>query len=193
MDNVVLKKKKLLLHACCAPCSAYPISFLSNEFDLLIYFSNSNLDSEEEFNKRLENFKKLDFKFDIAVDNYDPSEWDILCDPFKSEPEKGKRCEICIRYRLERSFLFAKNSNIGILTSTLTVSPYKNAAMIFKTAESLNVATSEESKTGIVYQNFDFKKNDGFNKTMQISRSFNLYIQNYCGCKYSKNTRSIKA
>lgn len=155
---------------------------------MLVYFSNSNIDTEAEFNKRLDNFKKLKNKFELVVDKYDPLIWLSLCEPYKDEPEKGLRCEICIRQRLERSFLFAKNNNIGILTSTLTVSPFKNSKIIFKNAEKLK----GESGTEVNFLNLDFKKKDGFNKTMQVSREFGLYMQDYCGCTYSKNTGSIK-
>lgn len=188
MDDVILNKKRLLLHACCAPCSTYPLLKLNDIYDISIYYSNSNLISLAEFNKRLNNFSilKQKFNFNLFVDDYNAYSWNQLTKNNKLDPEKGPRCEICIKYRLERTFLFAKTNKIDIVSSTLTCAPYKNSEMIFEIARKLIF----EYGVDFLFENF--KKNDGFKKSMIFSRQNDLYLQDFCGCVYSVHDKNIK-
>jgi len=182
VDNVLLNKPSILIHSCCAICSIPALMSLEYDFKLCFYYSNSNLDTYSEFEKRLNNYSLLSkiYTFDLFLDAYDNHSWNLKTSAYKDSLEKGKRCELCIYYRLERSFLFAKDKKIDILTSTLSSSPYKSVNMLFSIAKEL------EDKYNIKYLYKDFKKKDGFKLANNISKKNNLYIQNYCGCVYSK-------
>jgi predicted adenine nucleotide alpha hydrolase (AANH) superfamily ATPase len=184
VDNVLLNKDKILVHTCCAVCSLSPIEKINNNYDIVFYYSNSNIDTLDEFNKRLNNFGVLKkyYTFNIHIDPYDNKAWENTVKEYINEKEKGKRCELCFYYRLERSFIFAKTNNIATITSTLSSSPYKSLAMLFNSASKL------EKKYNIKYLYLDFKKNDGFKKAIKLSKEYSLYMQNYCACKYSKKT-----
>lgn len=177
-------KERLLLHVCCAPCLAYPITLLS-DYDVLCFFSNSNIYPEEELYKRKESFERFCKvnKINYFIDEYNYDSWTDFIKGFENEPEKGKRCELCFHYRLDKSFNFAKKNGIKKVTTTLTVAPYKSSNMVFK------VACSLSNKYGIEFLEFDFKKKDGYKKTKEIAKKENLYIQDYCGCYFSLNDK----
>ncbi len=178
---------KLLLHACCAPCSSYVISYLSNYFDITILYYNPNIDTEEEYNYRLselERFVKVyKTKYPVKVVSlgYLKEEYDNLVKGLEMEPERGKRCLLCYKLRLEKSFIYAKNNNFDYITTTLTLSPHKNSKVINEIGKDL------ENKYNFKYLYSDFKKRDGYKKSIILSHDYNLYRQDYCGCKYSKN------
>ena len=147
-------------------------------YEPIIYFCNPNLDSIEEFQRRLEAQKKvcLHFNVELIIEDYDPSEYINYIKGLEKEPEKGKRCDKCIELRLKKTFLKAQELKIDYFTSSLVISPHKNFEKISKLGKTL----SEN------YLAIDFKKKDGFLKTNKISKELNIYRQNYCGCKFAK-------
>ncbi len=181
-------KEKLLIHACCGPCSAYPLRVLKDDFELLGFFSNSNIAPEEEYKKREQSFEDLCDAVGVnyVVDHYDPDSWNEAVKGLENEPERGKRCEKCFEFRLRRAFEFAKKNKIKYITTTLTVTPYKDTKMVFKTGQKLS------DEYGVSFTPMDFKKNDGFKKTLELAKKQGLYLQKYCGCIYSLKDREAK-
>jgi hypothetical protein len=177
-------KKKLLLHVCCAPCSSYVLSILNNIYDISIYFYNPNIEPLEEFNKRymeLVNFIKNNYpNIKIYTDEYNNDDFKKISYGLENEPERGERCFNCYRMRLEKTALKAIEIKADIFTTTLSVSPYKNSDWLNEIGRKL------ENKYNIKYLESNFKKNDGYKKSIELSKKFNLYRQNYCGCIYSK-------
>ena len=173
------KNKKILLHACCAICSGYPISLLKDlGYSPVVYFCNPNIDTEGEFNRRLEAQKKLCnyFNVELIVEPYNSMEYKQYIEGLEMEPERGMRCDKCIELRLVKTFLKAKELGIECFTTSLVISPHKNFDKISQIGKSL----------GEGYVAIDFKKKDGFLKTNNLSKELNLYRQNYCGCKFAK-------
>ena len=177
------ENNKILLHACCAICSGYPISLLKEMGYLpVVYFCNPNLDSAEEFNKRLKAQKTVCqyHNVELIVEPYDEKFFLEKVKGLEQEPEKGKRCVECIKLRLEATAQKARESGINKITTSLVISPHKNFTLI-----------SELGKTiakDLEYISIDFKKKDGFLKTNNLSKELGLYRQNYCGCKFSNKT-----
>ena len=184
-------KKKLLLHACCAPCSSYVIEYLSEYFDITILYYNPNIDTEEEFNHRLEELKRFirEFKTKNPVKvislGYDNTEYLDEISGLEEEKEGGSRCYKCFKLRLTKSCIYAKDNNFDYFTTTLTISPLKNSRVLNEIGHDL------EQEYGINYLYSDFKKREGYKRSIVLSREYNLYRQDYCGCKFSKN-RIIK-
>lgn len=176
--------KKLLLHVCCAPCATYVIELLKNEYEIALYFYNPNIFPEEEYNARAEELirfvKEMHPKIDVIVQEYDHNIFLQITKEFKKEPERGKRCTICYNLRLEETAKKAKEMSFDVFTSTLSISPYKNANIINGLGEGLS------KKYKLEYLISDFKKNDGYKKSIELSKKYNLYRQNYCGCEFSK-------
>lgn len=174
--------KKLLLHSCCGPCSTVCIERLKDEYDLIIFYFNPNIEPKEEYEKRKEEQKKVCEHFDVPfVDcDYDNSGWHDFVKGFESEPEGGARCQKCFYFRLLETAKYAKNNNFDLFSTTLTVSPYKNTAVVNSVgkaiSESLNMPFLEES----------FKKKDGYLRSVALSKELNLYRQHYCGCMFAK-------
>ena len=179
-------KKKLLLHACCAPCSSYVIEYLSNYFDITILFYNPNIDSNEEFEKRLSELYRFvkEFKTKNPVNivslGYDNTEYLDEIKGLEEEQEGGSRCEKCFMLRLKKSAMFAKKNNFDYFTTTLTISPHKNSKLLNEIGKYL------EKEYDIPYLYSDFKKRDGYKRSIVLSREYNLYRQDYCGCSFSK-------
>ena len=172
-------ENKILLHACCAICSAYPIQLLKEMgYTPTVYFCNPNLDTSEEFNRRLDAQKKLCEYHDVEliIENYNPDEYLTYVKGLENAPEKGSRCDKCIELRLKMAALKSKELNIKQFTTSLVISPHKNYEKI-----SLLGKTISENYIAI-----PFRKNDGFLKTNKISKELGLYRQNYCGCKFAK-------
>lgn len=183
------EKPKLLLHVCCGACSCYPLVFLSNLFDITIFFSNSNIYPKNEFEKRLlavNNYKKEIEKLfgesiNVVVDDYDYDEFrkDLL--PFKDLPEGQERCKICISKRMKRLFEFASKNNFEYVTTIMSISRNKDAQFINKIGLDFS-----KSFANVRYFVSDFKKNDGQDIGIDISKKYNVYRQNYCGCEFSR-------
>lgn len=183
-------KPKLLLHVCCAPCSAYPLVFLLDLFDITIFYTNSNIYPKEEFDKRLYYLKKyvsdLNNKFkthiDIIVDDYDYDTFKKDLEPYKNEKEMGTRCKICIAKRFNRLFEYAKDNNFKYVTSVMSISRNKDVNYLNEIGLSLE---NKYKDYDIKYIVSDFKKNNGQEIGIKIAKECNIYRQDYCGCEYS--------
>ncbi len=176
------KKPKLLLHSCCAPCSSACLERIKDFFDVTIYYYNPNMDTEEEFLLRAEEQKKLCkiLEVDCIIRDYEKDKFLFCAKGYENFPEGGARCEKCFHLRLESTAQFAKENGYEYFATTLTVSPLKNA-------EKINVVGKEiENKIGVKYLPTDFKKRGGYLRSIELSKEYNLYRQNYCGCEFSK-------
>lgn len=178
-------KPRLLLHACCAPCSSAVLEYLYKYFRITLFFYNPNISPETEFICRLNELKRLVEEMELSdieiiVPKYNNREFEALACGLENLPEGGLRCKKCYRLRLEQTAKFAKENNFDYFTTTLSVSPYKNAAALNEIGGEL------EKEYGIKYLYSDFKKKDGYKRSCRLSRQYGLYRQNYCGCIYSK-------
>lgn len=176
-------KQKILLHACCAVCCAYPIQKLINlGYEPVIYFCNPNIYPKQEYDRRLNELNdyaiKQGYVLIIEEKNLTP-DWYNFIKGLEQEPEKGLRCEKCFDFRLERTIKKAIELKISLISTTLTVSPHKSSKTIFKVLKQL------KEKYNIDYLPLDFKKENGFLITSQIATKENFYRQNYCGCEFS--------
>ncbi len=182
---------KLLLHACCAPCSSYCIEYLSNYFEITIYYYNPNIDTKEEYDYRFNELDRFikEFKTKYPVHlvnaNYHPEDFIKIAKGLENEPERGARCLKCYKLRLEKSYEYAKNNNFDYITTTLTLSPHKNSKVINEIGSEL------EKIYHVPYLYSDFKKRDGYKRSIELSHEYNLYRQDYCGCIYSKKTSGL--
>jgi predicted adenine nucleotide alpha hydrolase (AANH) superfamily ATPase len=180
------KLPELLLHCCCAPCASHVIEKLSPAYNITLLFYNPNIFPREEYLKRKTEISKLlssaDYpnRVDMCLVEYDPTAFEQATTQFRSEPEGGKRCEICFRLRLAKTAIFAKSNGFDIFATSLSVSPRKNAALL----NSIGRELAETHK--IEYLSADFKKQDGYRRSVELSKKYNLYRQNYCGCYGSK-------
>ena len=172
-------KPKVLLHICCAVCAGYCVQRLRDDgFETKGFFYNPNIYPQQEYEKRLKEVRNVSeiVGFELIEGYYDKDDWFRLTEEFKDEYEGGKRCGICFKMRIAKTNDKAKDLNIPLFTTTLTVSPHKNACVINEIGKGLNPGSFLE---------YDFKKKDGFKKTMEFAKKFNLYCQHYCGCIYS--------
>jgi len=180
---------RLLLHSCCAPCSSICLSILSNYFHVTVFYYNPNMDTEEEYEKRKNEQKRFikeypaKYKIDFLDCDYDNETFLNRVKGLESEPERGARCPVCFRLRLEKTASKAKELNYDYFATTLTLSPLKNTKQI----NEIGLVVGKE--IGIPYLVSDFKKNDGYKKSIEFSKEYNLYRQNYCGCKFSKDIK----
>lgn len=181
------KKPTLLLHDCCGPCACFPLLFLCKYFDVTIYFTNSNIYPEAEFDKRLGEVKKLieylkdkwGYEVKLIVSPYDHEKYMEDLRPFSSLPECGYRCELCYRKRMEETFNYADEHNFDYMCTVMTISRQKSSRILNMIGEEL----STHHKTKYFFS--DFKKDDGINKGVALRNEIGLYCQNYCGCEYS--------
>lgn len=176
----------LLLHACCAPCSSTVLELLGNTFKITILFYNPNITDEDEYLMRLNELKKFISKFktkyeiSIIDGRYVPDEFFNISKGLEDTKERGPRCFKCYKLRLEETARVADENNFDYFATTLTLSPYKNSDWVNTIGEDLN----KEYKSQYLYS--DFKKNNGYKRSIELSSIYNLYRQNYCGCIYSK-------
>ncbi|MCX6112096.1 MAG: epoxyqueuosine reductase QueH [Proteobacteria bacterium] len=179
--------ENLLLHCCCAPCATHPFEVLKG-YNILPFFSNSNIQPEDEYKKRLDAFNHLCSITgkEPIIDTYEPEKWLEYIKDLENEPERGKRCKVCFEFRLRRAFEFAKKRNIKYITSSLTTTTYKDTATVFEVGRKLSL------EYGIEFKGINFKKNDGHRKSVELSKKYGLYIQNYCGCIFSLQDRRRK-
>lgn len=175
--------ESLLLHSCCAPCSSYCLEQVSGSMRTTVLYYNPNLDCEEEYLKR----KREQIRFlqetgfaEFLDCDYSPEDFEKIVRGLESEKEGGARCEKCFRLRLEKTAREAKARGFGFFATTLTVSPLKNAKLINEIGFAL------QDKYGVRYLPTDFKKRGGYLRSVELSRQYGLYRQNYCGCKFSK-------
>lgn len=172
------EKPTLLLHACCAPCSSYVLELLNEHFDLTIYYYNPNIYPKEEFDIRYEEFQKLG-KYKIVKEYYDPSEYYEAIKGYEHLPEGSKRCHNCYDFRLEKSAKYAKENNFDYFTTTLSISPYKNSNVINE------IGQKYANEYGVKFLYSNFKKNDGYKKSILLCAQYDIYRQDYCGCEFS--------
>ena len=175
------KKPKLLLHACCAPCATSVVERLKEKYDVEVFFYNPNIQPKREYAIRLDEIKRLcDYhKINLAIGDYDVDRWFRMTKVFKSEPEGGKRCAVCYAMRMFETAKLAKEKGFDYFTTTLSVSPLKGYKRIKRIGEQLSL------KFGVKFEDTDFKKKDGFKRSVELSKEFGFYRQDYCGCVYS--------
>lgn len=188
IKEIEIKKEvpTLLLHSCCAPCSSYVIEYLSNYFKITILYYNPNISPYQEYLKRkdeqikfINNFKTK-HKVNILDCDYDNDIYETNIKGLENEPERGNRCTVCFNLRLEKTASLAQNNKYNYFGTTLTLSPYKNSKLINE------IGIKLEEKYNINYLRSDFKKRNGYKRSIELSKEYNLYRQNYCGCIYSK-------
>lgn len=176
----------LLLHSCCAPCSSYCLEYLSNFFKITIFYYNPNITDKAEYIKRVEEQKRLikelpqKYPINFIEGNYDPKSFINISKGLENEPERGKRCYKCYELRLRETALIAKNKNYDYFATTLTLSPYKKSDWVNEIGERF------QNEYSVNYLYSDFKKKNGYKRSIELSKIYNLYRQNYCGCIYSK-------
>lgn len=208
-------KKKLLLHACCCPCSSHCLEVLSqHNFEITIFFYNPNIDEKEEYMKRYEELirftKEADFAKNVKIvdGGYDPEVFFDMAKGLEDLPERGKRCYLCYEMRLKKTFEYAKENGYDYFSTTLSISPFKNAEWLNEIGKRLESEDSLESTSGERLENVecadaknadgvkflysDFKKKNGYKRSIELSEEYNLYRQNYCGCIFSKQERERK-
>ena len=193
MEKIISKlqgeKKSLLLHSCCAPCSSAVLEKLQTIFDITVFFYNPNISEHEEYRKRVEEQKRLIEAFNqknpespikMIDGDYDPQEFYNIAKGFESCPEGGERCFRCFYLRLEAAAKVAKEGDYDFFTTTLTISPLKNAAKLNEIGEEMAL------KYETTWLPSDFKKKEGYKRSIELSKEYDLYRQNFCGCAYSK-------
>lgn len=179
------EKKTLLLHSCCGPCSTAVIERLVPYFDITVFYFNPNITESEEYNLRLGEQKKFlaaayGDKVKIIEGRYKSVEFFTEVKGLEKEPEGGERCKVCFKIRLAESAKAAKEGGYDYFCSTLSVSPHKNAELINEIGEKLG------EEYGVKYLSNDFKKENGYKRSVELSEKYELYRQRYCGCIYSK-------
>jgi len=187
------KKPKLLLHACCGPCSSYVIEYLSNYFDITIFYYNPNIYPENEFMRRFDELTNFVIEFNnrnnkkiqLIGKEYNSKEFYKSIKGLEKLGEKSIRCYNCYKLRMKNSAIFAKQCNFDYFTTTLSISPYKNADWINE------IGSDIENEIGIKYLFADFKKKNGYKRSLELSKEYKLYRQEYCGCVYSKQEREV--
>lgn len=186
IDSLDGRVPTLLLHSCCAPCSSYALEYLSNYFDITVYYYNPNISPKAEFDKRFAEQKRLiaslpaKHKIKLIEGDYNYSDFSEIAKGFENVKEGGERCFRCYKLRLEKSAHLAKEQGFDYFCTTLSISPLKNSQKINEIG--LEVA----EKYGVKWLPSDFKKKEGYKRSIELSREYNLYRQNFCGCVFSK-------
>ena len=205
LEEVIIKnkniRKKLLLHSCCAPCSSYVLEYLREYFDVTVFFYNPNISNGVEYEKRLQEEKRLIEAYnsqilsgdygnmnstekagliEILEADYEPSEFYEAVKGYEQCKEGGERCKKCFELRLSKSAKAAKKGGFDYFTTTLTISPLKNADWLNE------IGRVEGDKEEIPFLPSDFKKKDGYKRSIQLSKEYGLYRQDFCGCVFSK-------
>ena len=177
----------LLLHICCANCGTVVIERLNEKFNLTLFWYNPNIQPKYEYEKRLRDVKKLAkiYNLPLIIGSYNVKYWFDLVRGFEKEPEGGKRCPICFKMRLTRTAKYAQENGFSYFTTTLTVGPQKNAEIINKTGEEIS------KKYNLNFYKANFKKKDGFKRSIELSKKYDFYRQNYCGCIFSIRKKSL--
>ncbi len=186
------KAPSLLLHACCAPCSSYVLEYLSEYFNITLFFYNPNITEEDEYRKRVNEalrlISEMPFKNPVSFleGRYDPLRFFEMSAGLEDIPEGGERCFKCYRLRIAEAADIAKEKGFDFFTTTLSISPLKNAQKLNE------IGGGEAERVGVPYLFSDFKKREGYKRSIQLSAQYGLYRQNYCGCVYSKRAQEIK-
>ncbi len=166
----------LLIHVCCGPCAGGAVRRVAEDYALTLFFSNSNIWPEEEYLKRLESARLLarELNLPLVEDIYDHAAWLEWIRGREQEPEGGARCELCFEFNIGRTARYATDNHFDRITTTLTISPHKKSEMIFRAGNKFDK-----------FLPINFKKQAGFQQSIEVSRRYNLYRQNYCGCEFS--------
>lgn len=178
---------KLLIHSCCAPCSSYVLEYLNPYFKITVLYYNPNISPVEEYEKRKAEQIRLinegDWKNPIEIMDcdYEGDKYTAAVKGFENEPEGGARCRVCFGLRLDEAARLARANDFDYFVTTLSISPLKDARLLNEIGNKLG------EKYGIKYLPSDFKKREGYKRSIELSRRYNLYRQNFCGCKYSKS------
>lgn len=189
IESLQGERKSLLLHSCCAPCSSAVLEKLQEIFEITVFFYNPNISETEEYRKRVEEQKRLIHAFNeknpacpiqILEGNYEPQEFYDIAKGLETCPEGGERCFRCYALRLEKTAQVAKKDKYDYFTTTLTISPLKNAAKLNEIGEEMAV------KYETAFLPSDFKKKEGYKRSIELSKEYDLYRQNFCGCAFSK-------
>jgi predicted adenine nucleotide alpha hydrolase (AANH) superfamily ATPase len=177
-----MSKPRLLVHICCAPDGLYVMDLLRDDYEASGFFYNPNIFPAEEHARRLQDTEKVSRLkgFPLLVEEPEHSRWLDQTRRFKDEPEKGRRCDICYALRLERTARVAAGRGFDMFTTVMSLSPWKKAATLNRIGRMLG------RKHGLGFLEADFKKKDGFNRSVALSRGLDLYRQDYCGCPYSR-------
>jgi len=172
---------RLLLHICCAPDSTAVFERLAAEYEVMGFFHNANIFPPEEYTHRAQEAEKVGrvMGFVLEPAPYLPEVWNQAVAGLEHEPERGARCAVCFRHNLMAAAAKAKEVGIPVFATTLTISPHKSSALIFE------IGRAAAAAHGVQFLERDFKKKDGFKRSLELSKQLNLYRQNYCGCKYS--------
>lgn len=195
LDKLIDKNTKenivptLLLHSCCAPCSSYVLEYLSKYFRITVLYYNPNIFPKEEYEYRINEQARLINELPVInpisfiSTDYEPEHFYEIAKGLENEPEGGKRCEKCFYLRLSYAARLAKDNGFDYFTTTLSISPLKNSEMLNKIGEEVG------KEIGIPHLVSDFKKKDGYKRSVELSKEYELYRQDYCGCVYSKIQR----
>ena len=183
-------RPRLLLHACCGPCSSAVLEQLSQFFEITVLYYNPNTWPETEYRRRgqeLERFVAAAHPLGVKVveDRYDPQEFYSAVAGLEAEPERGGRCTVCFRLRMRRAAQYAAEHGFDWFATTLSISPHKDAARINQIGQEL------EQEFGVKHLPSDFKKKNGYLRSLQLSEEYGLYRQDYCGCEFSARARGI--
>ena len=198
LDRIIEKLQEtgevptLLLHSCCAPCSSYCLEYLSKYFRITLFYYNPNISPKEEYEKRVAEQKRLIEELNtihpitFIEGKYEPEAYFELVKGLEAEPEQGKRCTVCFRMRLLEAAKAAKETGTDYFTTTLSISPLKNAELLNSLGEEIGKAE------GVAYLPSDFKKKNGYKRSVELSKEYGLYRQDFCGCIFSKAERERK-
>lgn len=189
IENLGVKVPKLFLHSCCAPCSSYTLEYLSQYFDITVFYYNPNISPKEEFDKRYFEQEKLinslpaKNKISLVCGDYNYDDFLAIAKGLENVPEGGERCFKCYEMRLEKTAKLAKEMGFDYFCTTLSISPLKNSQKINEIGKKI------AQKYDINWLPSDFKKREGYKRSIELSKEYNLYRQNFCGCVYSKENK----
>ncbi|NCB29179.1 MAG: epoxyqueuosine reductase QueH [Clostridia bacterium] len=179
------RRPRLLLHSCCGPCSSAVLETLAPHFALTVFFCNPNIYPEDEYRHRLAEqarlLAELPFEVSLLEDPYDHAAFLSAVRGLEREPEGGARCEPCFRLRMERAARAAHDGSFDFFTTTLSVSPHKDAQLLGAIGQELG------ARYGVAYLPSDFKKKEGYKRSVALAKQYALYRQDYCGCEFSQN------
>ncbi len=194
LEKIIEKNQKenrvptLFLHSCCAPCSSYCLEYLAEFFHITLFYYNPNISPKMEYETRVEEQKRLiealnykvTYPIKMIEGNYDPERFYEMAKGKEDLPEGGERCFLCYELRLKEAGVNAKEGNFDYFTTTLSISPLKNAQKLNE------IGNKIANELGVAYLPSDFKKKNGYKRSTQLSKEYELYRQNYCGCIFSK-------
>lgn len=193
LDRIPRGEKRLFLHSCCAPCSSYVLEYLSAYFQITVFYFNPNISPDGEYRHRLAEQKRLIERYNregrrypilVQEGDYEPQRFFDMAGGLEDCPEGGERCENCFRLRLEETARQALAAGADYFTTTLSISPLKNAPLLNRIGEEM------ASTYGVPWLPSDFKKKNGYKRSVELSAEYGLYRQDYCGCIYSKAERA---